>query len=557
MNQLFGYQILPKDLSVSPVVVEGALPVEIPLCPKTAPRQLEVAAYPNTRLQTHYCPLTGALVYIWGIPVHPTVIQSKIAAWSVGVITEQRYDLFRDLLGPFVAIIDEPKQQRVTFVADPLGVRPMFIGHSKDRMIFGSEVWPLLKAGLVNGDVDYDAVSAWLAYRYNCTEGSLFSELHRLPAGAVSVFQNGRFKTIPYIQWESSDDHPTEEQAVENLHRIISSTTGILLKDQPRVALALSGGYDSRYLLALASAVVKQPIECTTVAVTEQEDAVARQVAETVGAAHKRIPCRSSEWDLYENVFHAAPDGFPLSKNLTYLVAQVDPGTPMLHGFMGDSLIRGSKDTYLGKYETEWKEDLAGILQRKHLGISFDMLRGDIAKQVRERSLAPMEAAVREGSRIGKIFGWADFYYRQRLYISNNFNQHLGLTEAVVPFYAWPLLKYKMVHDYRCFNQAVYKKIFERHFPALSKIPHAGELHKAGRSIPFSACAKTWARRLSVVMCDKNQLTLLARKHCLPRLLAGIAGVGRVEVSVLTFQRLYWLEQQMRDARLDLDWERI
>lgn len=558
MNQIFGYQLLREDREATPVVFEGASSVEIPLLPRTVFRQLNVFALPNTNLQTHYCQWSGALTYVWGIPAHPTVGQSEISGWCSNVIAEERYGSLKELLGPFVAIVDDPRQRRVTFVADLLGVRPMFIGRSNGRMIFGSEVWPVQKAGLVKGDVNYDAVSAWLAYRYNCTDGSLFSELHRLPPGSVTVFQDGSFKTVPYVQWDSSDNLLSEEKTAEDLHGIVSSAIEVILTNHPRVTLALSGGYDSRYLLALSSTILKQPIQCTTVAIRGHEDIVARQVAERAGASHRRIPVNGSEWDLYKEVFHAAPDGFPITKNLTYLIAQDYPGIPMLHGFLGGVLMRGANDTILDKYETELKNNLAHVLQQKHLAVSFEVFRPDIANRVQERSLIPMEVAVREGSGIGKVFGWTNLYYRNRLYIANNFHQSLGLTEALIPFYSWPLLNYKIAHGYRCFNFSVYRKVFERHFPALAKIPHANELLKhGGQQALIAACAKAWARELLPALCSKSCLTLLSRKHCLPRILAGVAGVGRSEGLILTAQRLYCLEKQMKDARLRFDWESI
>jgi hypothetical protein len=556
MNQIFGYQILAEDRDAPSVLFEGRSPVEISLLPNT-PRQVRLFAHPDTSLQTYHCQRTGSLAYVWGIPVHPEVAQSDVPAWCLDVIAKKQYGLLKDLLGHFVVIVDDPRQKCVTFVTDILGVRPIFLGQSKGRMFFGSEVWPIQKAGLVKGDVNYDAVGAWLAYGFNCTGGSLFNELHRLSPGAVTLFQDRHYKTIPYVDWESNEDRITEEQVTEDLHGIVSMTTRVILAKYPRVTLALSGGYDSRYLLALSSAALKEPIECTTVEITDEELAITRQVAETVGASHRTIPKRGSEWDLYDEVFHAAPDGFPISKNLNYCIAQDRPNIPMLHGFMGDSLMRGSKDRFLGKYETEWKEDLAPVLQRKHLSISFEMFKKDVAKKIQERSLTPMEEAVRQGSRIGKIFGWADFYYRQRLYISNNFNQHLGITEALIPFYSWQLLNYKMAHDYQLFSRSVYKKIFQRHFPALAVIPHADEMPKRIDRARIAGCVRTWAIRLVPALCSRNRLTLLCKNHCMPRTVAGIAGVSRVEGLILNVYRLYLLEERIRDAGLEFDWDGI
>jgi asparagine synthetase B (glutamine-hydrolysing) len=490
--------------------------------------------------------------------VHPSIPQTRIAAWCLELVTEQRYAPFRELLGNFVIIVDEPSQRRVTFITDMLGVRPLFMTKAPGRLLFGSEVWPIHRTGLIGGYVNYDAVSAWIAYRYNCTDGSLFGELQKTPSGSATVWQDGQRKTTPYVQWQESSHPLTTDQVAEDLHEIVSSNIKMLLANYSRTTLALSGGYDSRYLLALASSISNEPIQCVTVAVTPEEDFVARQVAQAVGASHKRIAVKNSEWDLYDEVFLNTPDGFPISRNLTYLIAQEYPGIPMLTGFMGDSLMRGSRDTILGKDETHWKHHLARALQLKHLAIYPQIFREEIAHRIQDRALLPMEEAIRKGSEARRIIFWADTYYRQRCYISMNFVQNLGLTEALMPFYSWRLLEYKLSHEPRLFHREIYKSLFRKHFPELSKLPHADELPKhMGRQTRIATCTKTWSRRLLAAMCNKNELTLLSKKYCLPRVLAGIAGVSRAEGLVHTVQRLYSLEKQAKKARLGFDWECI
>ena len=57
----------------------------------------------------------------------------------------------------------------------------------------------------------------------------------------------------------------------------------------------------------------------------------------------------------------------------------------MLNVFLGDILIRGVFDKILGKYETEWKEDLVDVLERKHLRFSHKLFRKLIRKDIFER----------------------------------------------------------------------------------------------------------------------------------------------------------------------------
>ena len=166
-----------------------------------------------------------------------------------------------------------------------------------------------------------------------------------------------------------------------------------------------------------------------------------------------------------------------------------------------------------------------------------------------------MEKAVREGSKIGKVFAWQDFYYTHRFYISNNFLQHIELTEALIPFYSWALLAYKMEHAYKVFNWDIYRGIFKTYYPELAKIPHAYDLPSNKKTFKAAQCSKQWAAQFLPVLFKKNFLSLLQRRSCIPMDIAGFAGLRRAEHTIFTFQRLYLLEQKVKEAGLDFDWD--
>jgi hypothetical protein len=301
----------------------------------------------------------------------------------------------------------------------------------------------------------------------------------------------------------------------------------------------------------------KTSIDCATLCVPE-EGHIAYQVAEALGVSLKNLPVRGSVWDLYDHVYHFTADGFPISKFVTYCIAQQYPGRPMINGFLGDSLMRGSHDRIRGKLETEWSGNLADTLQCKHLQVSFDMFRKDIAQRIQMRSRVPMEEAVRKGSSIGRVFGWTDLYYRQRYYISNNFLQHIDQAEALLPFYSLALISYKISHDDHVFNRDIYHKIFYSHFPSVANIPHSSDLpHKQLQISKAAKCTKQWAWRLSLTISNKRWLSLLEKSRCTLLAMAGIVGPHRFEKSIMTMQRLYLLEQRVRDTHLDFDWECI
>ncbi|MCP5004501.1 MAG: hypothetical protein GY941_11280 [Planctomycetes bacterium] len=558
MNQIFGYQILPDGISSNDIVFEGTQHVLPSTDFDAEPAQVKIFGEPQTHLQYCFSQKYKAYSYVWGIPVHPEITTKDIPEWCASVVAAKRYDRFKELVGTFIVIIDEPGQRGITFVTDILGIRPLFLGKHNGRIIFGSNVWSIHRAGVIRDNIDYDAVSAWINYGINYTDGSLFSDLRRLPPGSAVILKNNQYTEISYVEFESKSEETDIETVSEEIHHIVSSTVKTMVANHHRIFVPLSGGYDSRYLLALSLSHGVTSVECATVSSSEEEDKVAHQVAEILGVPLETYNIIGSIWNLYDEPYHLMADGFPISKFVPYRIAQDYPGIHMVNGFMGDALIRGDSDMYMGKYETEWEENLIDVLQRKHSKLIPWLLRKEIVERIKTRSRPPMERAVREGSKISKVFGWQDFYYTHRFCISNNFLQHIDLAEALIPFYNWSLLSYKMAHDYRVFNMDTYRGIYQKYFPELTKILHSSDLpRKKPKRVRVAKCTKIWARELFPKILDPECLSLLEKKLCIPVDIAGIAGIRKTESLIFFLRRLYLLEKRLKDAGLDFDWECI
>jgi Glutamine amidotransferase domain len=559
-NQIFGYQRLGSSPSGPPEVV---FPGASEVCAAHRAAQVRLCVSPRTHLRTAISEEHQACAYLWGTAVHGRVPRSEIPKWCIEVVTERRFSRFTELLGTFVVVVDEPQERRITIVSDVLGIRPLFITKHEGRFVFGSDVWALYEAGVASGEIDYDAVASWLAYRYNCTSGSLFADVRRLPPGRAVVIQDGQLTETTYATFEMGRSAQTGESAADEIHDIVEFTVKTVLAEEPRVTIPLSGGYDSRYLLASCMSARAGFDHVVNVRFTDQEGQVAEAVAYALNVPLETIRVDTSIWDIYEQAHHFMPDGFPITKFVTHCVADRYPDVPIVNGFLGDSLIRGSNDKCAGRYEHECQGDLADILQRRHFAISLNLFRPEVASGIEARSRVPMEEAVKSGR--GRVFGWADLYLRQRYYISNNFLQHIGLAEAVLPFYTWPLLSYKMNGAYEVFNKDTYQGIFSRYFPTIAGIPHSSDLNRPKGRARRATTARRWAQRLLGPLFEKGRLNLLRRSTCVPLVIMGASRltwrstriVPIVEDAILTCQRLYLLEERAREARLDLDWGRV
>ena len=497
-------------------------------------------SFASWRQIRHPCRLTFApkrksIVIFGGFPATHEYENEKLAEWCAGAIARGDFASFKELLGPFAVIADEPARRRMTFVSDVLGIRPLFLGTPGGRVVFGTDVWSMYKAGWSSGTINYDAVASWVTYTFNATSTSLFGDLDRLPAGSAVTFQDGKRSDFRYAEFGPLEQRLTPEELPEAIHEIVSSAVKTLLTENSKVCVPLSGGYDSRYLLALALQILPSPsLRCVNVPLTPNEGLVAQRVAQTLGLSLDSISARDSEWDLFDEVYHFTPDGFPISKNLSHPIAERYAGIPFLNGFLGGPLVRGVNDQFLGKWEPDWKDPVA-TLQEKLRTMGFDIFRKDVASAILKRSLVPMQEAVKATAKLGKASDWVDFYYNQRLRMSNNFLQHLNLSEALLPFYDWRLLSLKIGHDYSCFDRRNYQRIFQRYFPSLAVIPHADDL-PLPKPPKVAGCVKRWARSLLPKLVAKDHLSGLLKKRSCLLAVAAMAGDRRAESSILAMK---------------------
>ena len=132
----------------------------------------------------------------------------------------------RELHGHFLIAIDDRRQGTISFISDVLGLRPWYVNASQGRLISGSDVPTLCRAGLCAGEVDYDAVASWLRYNFDCTGGSIARDYKRLAPGAVSTYDAaGRLVSrLEYASLEFGYQRRDPDALIDTLHQLASTS---------------------------------------------------------------------------------------------------------------------------------------------------------------------------------------------------------------------------------------------------------------------------------------------------------------------------------------------
>jgi asparagine synthase (glutamine-hydrolysing) len=271
----------------------------------------------------------------------------------------------RRLRGMFAVALWDSTRRRLVLARDRYGIKPLYYRADTDGLEFASEL-----RSLPRGEIDLDALEAFLAFNSIPAPLTIFREARKLPPGHVLVWEDDKISLERYARpapvpiAELRDDD--EAELIEELRsRLRDSVRAHLLADVP-VGVLLSGGIDSSALAALAAQESAEPVRTFSIGFEERsfnELADARLVAERYGTLHRELVLRPDAALLLPALADAFDEPFADSSALpTYLVSQLAAGDVKvaLSGEGGDELF-GGYYTYVADLLAERAGGLAGL----------------------------------------------------------------------------------------------------------------------------------------------------------------------------------------------------
>jgi asparagine synthase (glutamine-hydrolysing) len=250
------------------------------------------------------------------------------------------------LRGMFAVALWDGPRRRLVLARDRYGIKPLYYRQAGSELAFASEL-----RALPRGEIDLEALEAFLAFNSIPAPLTIFREVRKLPAGHILVWESGnaevtRFaRPAPVLATDVRSDE--EAELVEELRaRLRDSVSAHLVSDVP-VGVLLSGGIDSSTLTALAAQESSEPVRTFSIGFEERsfdELTDARLVAEQYGTDHEELVLRPNAALLLPKLAEAFDEPFADSSALpTYLVSQLAAShvKVALSGEGGDELFGG------------------------------------------------------------------------------------------------------------------------------------------------------------------------------------------------------------------------
>jgi asparagine synthase (glutamine-hydrolysing) len=279
------------------------------------------------------------------------VMLNCFEAWGI----EASVPLFN---GMFAFAVWDSLERTLWVARDRLGEKPLYYGWTRSGvLVFGSQLRALKAYPDFTGDIDRDAVAAYL--RYNCIPAphSIYRGVYKLNAACLGRFGDD-CKTIMISKyWNLKEvavrgiNEPFEGRdgdAIDELEQLLIDAVRIRTVSDVPLGVLLSGGIDSSLVAALAQHQLSEPVRTFSIGMQDRETDEAiysRKIAQYLGTRHTELYI--SEQDALE-VIPLLPSAYDepfgdSSQIPTLLVARMARGhvTVALSGDGGDELFGG------------------------------------------------------------------------------------------------------------------------------------------------------------------------------------------------------------------------
>ncbi|MEO8740957.1 MAG: asparagine synthase (glutamine-hydrolyzing) [Casimicrobiaceae bacterium] len=272
-------------------------------------------------------------------------------------------------VGMFALAVWDRELRQLTLGRDRFGEKPLYYGFVGGDLAFGSELKTLVAHPGWKGEIDREALTAYLRFAYVPHARSIYRGIHKLPPGTTLTFRlddaaKGRLPE-PQSYWSATDAinaakrdpfRGSDVEAVDELERLLrQSVRGQMVADVPLGAF-LSGGVDSSTIVALMQAQSSQPVRTFSIGFREDaynEAEYAKAVARHLGTDHTELYVTSKQaLDVIPRLPAIYDEPFADSSQIpTFLVSQLARRhvTVSLSGDAGDELFGGYNRYLFGR----------------------------------------------------------------------------------------------------------------------------------------------------------------------------------------------------------------
>lgn len=156
------------------------------------------------------------------------------------------------LNGSFVIAILDIQKHKLSILNDRYGLRPLYYAKRDDKLVFASEVKAILEDKEFKKEINDEAVAEFFTFGQLLGNKTFFKGIEVLPPASILKWENGNISIERYweFRYDETVQNYSEDYYVEELVKLFKQAVERRLKGDQRFGVLLSGGLDSRAILA-------------------------------------------------------------------------------------------------------------------------------------------------------------------------------------------------------------------------------------------------------------------------------------------------------------------
>lgn len=180
-------------------------------------------------------------------------------------------DFIKNLKGIFSIVIYEKEEKRLILMNDKLGLYPIYTYLDDKYFIFCTESEPIIKISKKK-ELNYDGIAEFFVYGYNLGGKTFVKGLNNLEPATVLTYLDGEVGEKRYFEFDVKEKQGlSEKEYCENLLNSFQNAIRIMCNNQKDVYSFLSGGLDTRFIVANLLTLKKSITAFTSYSVSKEE----------------------------------------------------------------------------------------------------------------------------------------------------------------------------------------------------------------------------------------------------------------------------------------------
>lgn len=262
------------------------------------------------------------------------------------------FEFLKDIDGYYAAVLYDKKEKIVYLITDRYGFKPLYWGLINGDLAWSSELKGFLNHTTFMPVIDSEAVEEFFDIGYLLENRTWFEGVELMPPASVLSFNIKESKINITHYWSWSEIKPIkgsiddEKEIAEELGRLFKQSVCKRVRNNERIGISLSGGLDSRAILAAVPENYK-PLHTFTFGQKGCDDIrIAQKASEVKGIEHHTLILDSDNWlmprisgvwksDASFNLLHMHGGMEFYDEYKKYIDFN-------LNGFLGDAILGGS-----------------------------------------------------------------------------------------------------------------------------------------------------------------------------------------------------------------------